>query len=81
MKKRWNEWLRSHIEEVLKRIGIKERQNVLDFGCGSGAYSIPAAKLIGKVGKVYALDKDAKALKALKEKAKNETIENIIGEN
>lgn len=68
----WNEWLREHIEKVLIGIGIEKNQKVLDFGCGSGAYTIPAAKLVGKKGKVYALDKDAEALKTLKEKAKRE---------
>ena len=61
----WNEWLRAHIEEVLLEIGIEESQTVLDFGCGSGAYAIPAAKLVGKDGKVYALDKNEEALEQL----------------
>ena len=46
--KNWNEWLRAHIEEVLVEIDIEAEQTVLDFGCGSGAYAIPAAKLVGK---------------------------------
>ncbi len=70
---KWNEWLRVHIKEVLKEIGLEENQTVLDFGCGSGAYAIPAAKLVGKDGKVYALDKNEEALKELKK----EGIENI----
>jgi ubiquinone/menaquinone biosynthesis C-methylase UbiE len=71
--KNWNEWLRAHIEEVLVEIGIEENQTVLDFGCGSGAYAIPAAKLVGRDGKVCALDKNEAALKELKQ----EGIENI----
>ena len=74
---KWNEWLRGHIEEVLQEIGIEESQTVLDFGCGPGAYAIPAAKLVGRKGKVYALDKEEKALKELKEKAQKERWENI----
>ena len=70
---KWNEWLRVHIKEVLKEIGLEENQTVLDFGCGSGAYAIPAAKLVGKDGKVYALDKNEEALNELKK----EGIENI----
>ena len=46
--KNWNEWLRAHIEEVLVEVGIEENQTVLNFGCGSGAYAIPAAKSVGK---------------------------------
>jgi len=73
----WNEWLRGHIEEVLKGIGVKENQAVLDFGCGSGAYTIPAARLVGKKGRVYALDKDGEALKKLKEEAHKARLDNI----
>ena len=44
--------------EVLRRIGIKKGQTVLDFGCGYGAYTIPVAEIVGEQGRVYALDKD-----------------------
>ena len=74
---KWNEWLRGHTKEVLTGIGIEENQRILDFGCGSGAYAIPAAKLVGEKGKVYALDKNAGALETLKESARKEGSENI----
>ena len=74
---KWNEWLRGHIEEVLAEIGIEENQRVLDFGCGSGAYAVPAARLVGRKGKVYALDKDARALETLKERTREEGLWNV----
>ena len=37
---------------VLEKIGIRRDQIVLGFGCGPGTYSIPAAKIVGKQGKV-----------------------------
>lgn len=74
---KWNEWLRGHIKEVLAGIGIEENQRVLDFGCGSGAYAVPAAKLVGEKGKVYALDKNAGALETLKESARKEGLGNV----
>jgi ubiquinone/menaquinone biosynthesis C-methylase UbiE len=74
---KWNKWLRGHIEEALTGIGIEENQRVLDFGCGSGAYTIPAAKLVGEKGKVYALDKDAEALETLKESSRKEKLGNV----
>lgn len=76
-RKRWNEWLRSHVEEVLPEIGIKESQTILDFGCGAGLYTIPAAKLVGRKGKVYALDKNAGALETLKESFRNGGLGNV----
>lgn len=42
--------------KTLERIGIQAGANVLDFGAGSGSYSIPAAQLVGPTGEVYAAD-------------------------
>ena len=53
--------------EVLEKAGIERGQIVLDFGCGSGTYTLPAARIVGSEGKVYALDKDKKALAVLAE--------------
>jgi len=64
--------------EVLSEIGVGEGQSVMDFGCGSGIYSIPAAKLVGKKGKVYSLDVSKSALKKLSSKAESEGLDNII---
>ncbi len=63
--------------EILKRIGIKMGQIVLDFGCGSGTYTIPVAKIVGKKGRVYALDKDNNALDNLMRKATLGRLENV----
>jgi len=60
MKNSVEKWLKDHGEEFLRRVGIQEGFVVLDFGCGSGNYTIPAAKIVGSNGKVYALDKEAK---------------------
>ena len=71
-------WLDGHASEVLAEIGVKEGQMVLDFGCGSGTYTIPAAKLVGKNGTVYALDVSSKALDRMEERAKQGGLRNII---
>jgi len=63
--------------KTLQRIGIKSGQSVLDFGCGSGTYTIPVAKIVGNQGKVYALDKDKNALDSLIKKAKLGRLKNI----
>ena len=41
---------------ILKEVGIKPGLHVLDYGCGPGSYIIPLAELVGKSGKIYALD-------------------------
>lgn len=70
-------WLKEDGEKVLKEIGVKEGQIVLDFGCGSGIFSLPAAKIIGKEGKIYALDKNKTELNELMRKAKSKELRNI----
>jgi tRNA A58 N-methylase Trm61 len=71
--------LESQAFEVLQRVGITRGQIVLDFGCGSGMYTIPAAKIVGEQGRVYALDKDKKALDELMQKAESTGLRNIEG--
>jgi len=63
---------------MLAEVGIGEGQNVLDFGCGSGTYSIPAAKLVGKNGRIYSLDVSQKALEKLSRKAEKKGLDNIV---
>jgi len=58
-------------------VGVRKGQVVLDFGCGSGTYTIPAAKIVGDQGKVYALDKDKEALDKLMQRAKSAGLKNI----
>jgi len=63
--------------EVLESIGIRKGQTVLDFGCGSGTYAIPAARVVGEQGRVYALDKDKKVLDELVQEAESVGLKNI----
>jgi len=70
-------WLKKDGEEFLKEVGIKEGQNVLDFGCGEGHYAIPAAKLVGDNGKVFAVDKDEQPLHRLVQAAEERGLKNI----
>jgi ubiquinone/menaquinone biosynthesis C-methylase UbiE len=69
--------LERKVIEILQRIGMKRGQTVLDFGCGSGTYTIPVAKLVGEEGNVYALDKDKKALGELIQKVDSAHLKNI----
>ena len=69
--------LEPHAFEVLKKAGIKRGNTILDFGCGSGTYTIPAAKIVSEEGIVYALDKDKKVLDELMQKAESAGLRNI----
>ena len=61
----------------LRNEGVKEGRRVLDFGCHKGNYAIPAAKIVGDVGTVYALDKDKALLRQLRHTTKKEAVENV----
>jgi ubiquinone/menaquinone biosynthesis C-methylase UbiE len=71
-------WIEGDGEVFLKDIGIREGQLILDFGCGVGHYTIPVAKVVGKEGKVYAVDKDREALDKLTQIAESKGLRNIF---
>jgi len=50
---------------------------VLDFGCGQGTYTIPAARIVGNDGIVYALDQDKDKIDDLRAESKSTELENI----
>lgn len=77
MREEIRSWLENKGLEFLKKIGIKSGQTVLDFGCGKGNYTLPAAKIVEKEGIVYALDKNSETLVQLGERAKKEGLTNI----
>jgi len=68
-------WLAHDGEEFLREIGIREGQNILDFGCGDGVYVLPAAKVAGTV---YAADIDKNAIDSLMKTAESQGLRNII---
>ena len=71
-------WFRYYGESTLKHVGFKKGQTVLDFGCGSGYYAIPIAKIIGEQCQVYALEKDRMELERLISRAKLMGLKNIV---
>jgi ubiquinone/menaquinone biosynthesis C-methylase UbiE len=63
--------------DFLEKIGIKKGYTVLDFGCGRGHYTIPASKLVGNIGMVYALDSNQVALNDLEKVVEKKGIGNV----
>ena len=64
-------------EEEVRKLNLKEGQKILDYGCGIGSYTFPAANLVGEKGRVYVLDKQPLAIKKIKERAQREGFRNI----
>ena len=62
---------------ILEDIGVKPESHVLDFGCGPGSYIIPLAELLGKSGKIYALDIQPLAIQMIQSIASKRELRNI----
>ena len=63
--------------EILKEVSIKPGSHVLDYGCGSGSYIAPLAKLVGASGKIYALDIHPLAVEAVHSVASRRKLKNV----
>ena len=70
-------WIDNGGEKFLEDIGIKRDQSILDFGCGVGNYTIPAATVAGERGKVYAVDKNKESLDEMMQRAEKIGLKNI----
>jgi len=63
--------------DILKEVGIKPGFHVLDYGCGPGSYVIAAAELVGKSGRIYALDISPLAIQMVRNAASKEGLTNV----
>lgn len=64
-------------ELIFNELKLQEGDYFLDIGCGTGDYSLHAAKIIGNSGQVYALDVQDELITNLKEKTSREGLNNI----
>ena len=62
--------------QILNQLQLKENIIAVDFGCGSGGWVIPLAKML-KEGKVFAIDVLEEKLSVLKSKAQIYNLTNI----
>ncbi len=62
---------------MLKELGIRIGSSFLDAGCGEGSFSLPASKMVGNKGRVYAIDISEEAVNLLKEEIEKRNIQNI----
>lgn len=64
-------------KDVLISLGLKKGDTVADIGSGIGYFTFPAAEIVGKSGKVVAMDLLEEMLKDIEEKVRGLGIENI----
>jgi len=65
-------------ENIIKEIDIKPGAVIADLGCGTGYFSIPLAKKVGKEGRVYSIDILKTKLEVVKSQARLLGLDNII---
>jgi len=63
--------------KLLDAAGLKPGQKVLEVGCGPGFFTIPAAKIVGAEGVVYALDVNPFAVETVQRKVEKEGLDNV----
>ncbi len=64
-------------ETIVKNLDLKNGDQVADFGCGSGFFSIPFARAVSDAGVVWSLDILSSALEAVESQAKTLGLLNI----
>ena len=63
---------------ILSKANVKERTKIADLGCGAtGHFVFPAAIMVGKDGKVYAVDIMRTALQSIEKRKRQENITNV----
>lgn len=63
-------------ENILKTLWLSDSiKDVVEFGCGYGTFTIPAAKIIR--GNVFAFDIEPEMISITKNKAKSENLKNL----
>ena len=65
-------------DSLLIPAGIKKGNYILEVGCGPGFFTLPAAKIVGEEGKIYAIDINPFAIKKIEKKIANAGIKNIV---
>lgn len=63
-------------KKILATLGVDNRvNNIAEFGCGYGTFTIPAAKIIS--GKIFALDIEPDMIRMTSEEAKKHELGNV----
>jgi len=55
-------------DKIIERSGIRPGMTVMDLGCGSGAFTLFVARVVGEQGRVYATDIQPAMLRQLERK-------------
>ena len=66
------------INLILEKTGTRDKSILADLGCGaSGHFIFPAASIVGKRGKIYAVDILKTVLETINKRIKQENLDNV----
>jgi ubiquinone/menaquinone biosynthesis C-methylase UbiE len=69
------EWFR--LPDIFQALGLRDGSRVADVGAGPGFFTVQMARIVGETGRVFAVDIDESALTALRQRIREETLNNI----
>ena len=75
-------WVRDRLVSVgslLDNFGIQPGQTVVDYGCGPGSYITKVSELVGKSGRVMAVDVQELAIESINRRIRKEHLKNVTG--
>lgn len=64
--------------EILTGIELREGDVMADIGCGIGYFTFPASEIVGKSGKVFAMDISSEMLEEVNKKVEENNVSNIV---
>lgn len=62
-------------EKILQMLNIKENDDILDLGAGTGYFRLPAAEITK--GTIYALDVEPEMIRVLQERVNEKELTNV----
>ena len=65
-------------DQIIDVIGLKSGQTIADIGAGGGYFTLRFAEVVGRKGKVYAIDKNPRFLEFIKNSSKEKKLDNIL---
>jgi ubiquinone/menaquinone biosynthesis C-methylase UbiE len=63
--------------ERLERVGLAPGQTVLEYGCGAGSFTEPAARMLGREGYLYVADIHPLALETVQKRLDRAGLANV----
>ena len=76
MESRFRLWLQDPVK-ILQGAEIRPGDTVLEVGCGSGFFTMPAARLIGEQGRLVAMDVLPAYVERVSQKTRSANLKNV----